>query len=201
MDFALEATAEAPTIESTMTDATAEMPSADETGTSDLPSLDESLGQVIADSGKDADATAELDLDELGLDVDGLAETEVASLDDLDATAQNEALSDTGINEELIDSGAATGTNEEISADATGLVEGLDLSDLESSGMRLAADETGQNPIVAAELEQSITDVGIDESLLEATGRTQVLSEDMAVETAAGFGANLSDYDATLLAP
>ena len=201
VDFALEATAEAPTIESTMTDATAEMPSAADTGTSDLPSLDESLGQAIADSGMDADATAELDLDELGLDVDGLAETEVASLDDLDATAQNEALSDTGINEELIDSGAATGTNEEISADATGLVEGLDLSDLESSGMRLAADETGQNPIVAAELEQSITDVGIDESLLEATGRTQVLSEDMAVETAAGFGANLSDDDATLLAP
>jgi len=67
--------------------------------------------------------------------------------------------------------------------------------------MRLAADETGQNPIVAAELEQSITDVGIDESLLEATGRTQVLSEDMAVETAAGIGANLSDDDATLLAP
>ena len=48
--------------------------------------------------------------------------------------------------------------------------------------MRLAADETGQNPMMQ-QVEED-TDVGFDESLLDATGRTQILPEDFAVETA-----------------
>jgi len=241
VDFDLEVTAQTPTIESTMTEATAEMPSPTvETptiedqfagfgeGTSELPSLDEeSLEEAISASGQDAEATAEINLDELDLGIDNLTETEVASLDEIDVTGQNEELSDTGINEALseldfddvtgknpaIDPNAtglqegldpdvtgtlqtldpeATGTQQGLDPDATGLVEGLDLSDLESSGMRLAADETGQNPMIAAESEQDVTDVGIDESLLDATGLTQVLSDDMAVDTAADLAGVVS---------
>ncbi len=220
VDFDLDITAETPTIESTMTDATAEMPALagdsptiEETfsttgeSTSELPSLDDaSLEQVIVDSGMDAEETAEINLDDLDLDIDGVSDTEAASMEDLDATGTNEALSDTGIDEALsdIDVTDVTGKNPELDPDATGLVEGLDLSDLESSGMRLAADETGQNPMVSAESgqdEPEPTDVGIDDSLLDATGLTQVLSDDMAVETAADIAGELSETDATLLAP
>jgi len=240
LDFDLDVTAETPTIESTMTEATAEMPSptvATPTiedqfagfgdGTSELPSLDDdSLEEAFSASGQDAEATAEINLDELDFGVDNLTETEVASLDDLDATGQHTELTDTGINEALsdldFDAGDVTGKNPAVDLDATGIqegldpdatgtlkgvdseatgiVEGLDLSDLENSGMRFAADETGQNPMVVAEPEQDLTDVGIDDSLLDATGLTQVLSDDMAVETAADL-AKLSDGDATMLAP
>lgn len=226
VDFDLEVTAETPTIESTMTEATAEMPAppveslaiedqfaGSGEGTSELPSLDDaSLEQAISDSGQDADETAEIDLDDLDLDIDGVSDSEVASLDNLDLTGTNESLSDTGINEALSDLDLtdvtgknpeidpdATGIQQALDPDATGLVEGLDLSDLESSGMRLAADETGQNPMVSAE--QEPTDVIIDDSLLDATGLTQVLSEDMVVETAADLAGELSDADATMLAP
>ena len=241
VDFDLDVTAETPTIESTMTEATAEMPAPTvETptiedqfagfgeGTSELPSLDEdALEEAISASGKDAAATAEINVDELDFGIDNLTQTEVASLDEIDITGQNSELSDTGINEALsdLDFGAsdvtgknpaidpettgiregldldATGVQEGLDPNATGLVEGLDLSDLESSGMRLAADETGQNPMVSAEPEREPTDVGIDDSLLDATGLTQVLSDDMAVETAADLAGALSDADATMLAP
>ena len=174
-------------------------------GASELPSLDDtSLEQAISDSGQDADETAEIDLDDLDLNIDGVSDTEVAAFDDMDVTGTNEELSDTGINEALtdLDLADATGVQQTLDPDATGLVEGLDLSDLESSGMHLAADETGQNPMVSAEPEQEPTDVGIgiDDSLLDATGLTQVLSEDMAVETAADLAGELSDADATMLA-
>ena len=47
---------------------------------------------------------AEINLDDLGLDISGLDETELASLDDLDSTsATNEAISMTGVNEALED--------------------------------------------------------------------------------------------------
>jgi len=248
VDFDLEVTAETPTIESTMTEATAEMPAATvETptiedqfagfgeGTSELPSLDEdSLAEAISASGQDADATAEINLDELDLGIDDLTETEVASLDEIDVTGHNEELSDTGINEALVgldfDDADVTGKNpaidpaatgiqqgldpdptgiqEGLDPDATGLVEGLDLSDLESSGMRLAADETGQNPMITAEPEQDpdSIDIGIDDSLLDATGLTQVLSEDMAVDTGVDFASDVTidsppEEVETLLAP
>jgi len=227
VDFDFDVTAETPTLDSSMTEATAEMPAPTvesptieeqfagfEGGTAELPSLDASLHQAIEDSGQEAEATAEINVDELGIDVEDLAETEVASLDDLDSTGQDDALSDTGINEALADLDLAdvTGKNPEIDPDATGiqqgldpdstgLVEGLDLSDLENSGLYLAADETGQNPMVSAEQEQEPTDVGIDDSLLDATGRTQVLSENMAVDTAADLAGQLGEGDATMLAP
>jgi len=199
VDLNLEDTAESPTIESsTDIDVTAEMPAPIEPtvetptieqqfegmdGTSELPSLDE----AIVDSGQEAEATAEINLDEL----------------DLDITGTNEELEDTGINEALGDIGDATGTLEAVDSDATGIGEALDLDDLQdlgdvdASGMRLAPDETGASPMLHAEDE---TDTSLDVDLLDATGRTQVLSENFAVETQSDVDAALGDDDATMLA-
>lgn len=215
LDMSLEPTAESPTIESPGTSATVEMPPTLEQsaegmdGTTELPSLDESLGQAVSDSGQETDATAEINLDDLDLDVDGLAETELASLDmDLDSTSMNEALEDTGINEQLEDTGAVTGKNPEIDPNETGVREGLDLGDLDgfddldaTGEMRLAPDETGASPMLdPLSLDEQDTDIGIDDSLLDATGLTQVLSDDLAVETAADVDEMLGDDDATMLA-
>jgi len=212
VDIDLEPTAGSPTLEAAADnfDKTAEMPApeidsptieeqfADVGGTSELPSIDESLGQAISDSGQDADQTAEINLDDLDLDIDGLAETELASLDDLDD------LDVTGRNESLPDLGEVTGKNPEVSMDDTGIRqgldisdtgigEGLDLDDLEpTKEMRLAADETGRMPM---------EDIESDQDLLDATGHTQVLSAEMAVDTAADLSGVIADGDATMLAP
>ncbi len=203
-DLSLEPTAAAPTIESDPVEKTAEMPApeidsptieqqfASFDGTSELPSLDESLVQAISDSGQDADQTAEINLDELDLDIDGLAETEEASLEDVDSTGLNETL------EELAD---ATGKNPEVSMDDTGISPTLDVSDTDigkgvdfddlepTKEMRLAKDETGRMPML---------DIESDQDLLAATGHTQVLSADMAVDTAADLSGAIADADATI---
>jgi pilus assembly protein FimV len=137
------------------------------------------LDYAVSDSGQGAEETVEINVDELDFNVAEFDESGLAGLDKPDTTGMREGLD----------------------IDSTGLVEGLDLSDLDDTGMRLAADETGQNPLVAAEAEQEPTDIVIDDELLDATGLTQVLSEDMAVETAADLGVGLSDSDATMLAP
>ena len=65
---------------------TVEMPSRDETtstptieeqfggfgGSTELPGIDETLEHALADAGQDAEETAEINLDELGLDIDDL---------------------------------------------------------------------------------------------------------------------------------
>jgi len=178
MPAALEPTVETPTIEDQF---------AGLEGTSELPSLDSALGDAIADTGMDSDATAEINLDEL----------------DLDITGTNEELSDTGINEALDELGddlsEETGKNPELDVplDSDDADE-FDFGDLEETGMRLAPDETGRMPL--ADVEQE-TDTSIDLDLLEATGRTQILSDDMAVETAADLDSDIADDDATMLAP
>ncbi len=146
MPVAAEPTVETPTIEQ-------QFEGMD--GTSELPSLDEAFAGV----GPETDATAEINLDEL----------------DLDITGTNEALEDTGINETLDDFGS-----------------------IDSTGMRLATDETGASPRLYVEED---TDTSLDIDLLEATGRTQILSEDFAVATASDVDADLGDDDATMLAP
>jgi pilus assembly protein FimV len=169
----LEATAELPIAELPVADMedTAELPTDAPTieqqfdvlgGTAELPSLDlgdeDPVDDTLDSSSQPADETAEINLDDLGLDISGLEETELASLDDLDVTGENEALSITGLNEALEDPSEVMGRNPEI-----------------------------------------------DDSLLDATGLTQVLSEDFAVETTSDVEADLhrmlSDADATMLAP
>ena len=219
-------------------DSTAEMPGAEEARetptieeqfagfdvTSELPSIPDAVEEPLAEPAPEE--TAEINLEELGLDVDSLAETEVASLDDLDdldefgeledddVTASQKILDDTSLNEALEDSIEATGRNPEIDPEATGVHASFDSDDTSfnekldidtmlssTSEMRLAADETGQNPLMQQVDED--TDVGFDESLLEATGRTQILPEDFAVETTSDARDDadvISDEAETLLA-
>ena len=198
-DVELEPTAEMPS----QTEPTVETPTIEQQfsgmeGTSELPSIDDSLGEALADSGHETEETAEINLDELDLDVDGLAETELASLDDLDETGTNEILTGdlsdiTGKNPEIDPD--ATGVQEALDPDATGIGEALNLDDIEdeigSTGLRLAPDETGRMPMLDAAEEAT--------DLLDATGHTQILSEDMAVETGTDV-ADLGDEDATMLA-
>jgi pilus assembly protein FimV len=210
IDFDLDVTGQSPTIDIPATDATVDMPATEATaempaatidsptidepflaldvGTSELPSFEESSDQAASGGSHNSDETAEINLDELDLDLGGLDETEIASLDDLDPTGHNEALSETGINEALSD------------LESTALIGGLDMDSLEDTGIRLAADETGQRPMVPIEDDQDLVGLDIDDSLLEATGMTQILSDEMGVESVAGIDANLLD-DVTMLAP
>jgi len=213
----LDVTAQSPTMESPADDATAAMPGLDATaesptieeqfagmgGTSELPAIDDDFG-LSTGAGHASDETAEINLDDLDLDLDGLDETEVASFDDLDETGTNEALDDTSINRMLEDSGAVTGKNLEFDPDSTGLQERLDassmglddefdLEDPDTTGIRLAPDETGRSPMLDAEAE-------MDADLLDATGHTQVLPDDFAVGTGVDLEEPLPDDAETLLA-
>jgi len=215
--------AESPTQEQQFEmDATGELPSIDEPRRPEIPSTD---------------ATAEIDLHDLGLDLEDLDDTELGGvfdddgISDLDDTSTSQQLevdeefditgTDIGYDED--DSLAETGRNEAVqdddSLDSTSRNKALDIDiedDLESTGMREAIDTTGIREALDASAELPSlgnddatqmasldddygddTDVGIDTSLLDATGQTQILTEDMAVDTAA----NLSDTAATLLAP
>jgi pilus assembly protein FimV len=186
MPSAEESTAEMPSMESTLETPTIEQQFDSLAGTAELPSLEDELEDAIESSGQASEETAEINLDDLGLDVDGLAETELASLDDLDATGEIPTLSDTtGINEQLQDVSEVTGKN-------------LEIDDLDSTGMRetVSADDTGINEA----LDDTSFNRQVDESLLDATGMTQVLSSDLAVDTTTDAAANLSDEDATMLA-
>ena len=195
LDVTTEATAAA---ETTYLDPTAEMPAADDSiaetpsagptaetrtieqrfdflgGTSELPSLDDDDLREEAYAG---DETAEINLDELDLDLTGLGE-----LDDLAATGRSPLLSDTGISEQLDDLSDATGRNPELDPDSTGI--------------RAATDDLAED--AADEDTEVATEVDFDDSLLDATGVTQVISEDLKVET--GINETLGDDDATLLA-
>ena len=182
VDLGGEPTVEMPSVEKTQESPTIEQQLG---ATSELPALDEMVGKARAGMGYDAEETAEINLDELGLDID-----------DLESTGTNEMLEITGSNYALDDDGEATGKNLEIDIDATGrrqaldiddtgIGEGLDFDDLDSTGMRLAPDETGRMPMLDVERE---TDTSIDADLLDATGHTQVLSEDF-----------LADDEATML--
>ena len=156
----LDDTAEA-TTEATLETPTIEQQFAGLSSTSELPSLEDTLGASPDTTSQAADQTAEINLDDLGLDLDGLDETEVASMDDLDATGELPAIGD--------------------------------LSDLTSRNKVIDPDATGEQTILRSDATDINEDMD-DAALLEATGVTQVLPEDFAVET-------LGDGDATMLAP
>jgi pilus assembly protein FimV len=131
------------------------------------------------------DATAEIDLDDLGLDLDALARSGLSDLDDdagdtgvdfsdLDETSENRALQP--------DDPESTGRNRSLDRDADA-----------TSEMPLFDESTGKNPAVA----HDETDSEIDPSLLEATGNTQVLGDDFGL----GRDGDGGDDDATMLAP
>jgi pilus assembly protein FimV len=164
-------TREMPTMESTVETPTIEQQFDVLAGTSELPSLDETAN---AESDEvSSESTAEINLDDLDLDLnlDGMDETEVASLDALD------------------------------DIDATGELPAMDdLADLTSSNPVLDPDPTGQQKALSDD-ETGINEELPDASLLDATGVTQVLPDDFMVDTGDGDYASLGDSDATMLAP
>jgi pilus assembly protein FimV len=169
-----EPTAEMPTFESPLDDSTSRSPTIEDQlaefeATGQMPALEdlEATGELPAIGDFDAgsnDATAEIDLDDLGLDLDTMRGE--ALLSDLDDTSESEVLD--------IDSLAATGRNE-VLADA---------------------DPTGRNQAIDGYDDSDSTD------LLDATGHTQVLPDDFAVETGTGTNIEkaLADDEATMLA-
>jgi pilus assembly protein FimV len=200
-----------PPDDSSATDETSEMPVADlpveevmensSAATAETPTIEqqfqmEATGELPALSEPDlavpeTDATAEINLDDLGLDIGDLDETAVET--DIGVDDPVADLEDTAVCQTLkIDDLDVTGTNEAVEddvLDATGRNPAL--SDDEATQMASLDDEydTGED-----------TDVGIDTSLLDATGQTQILTEDMAVSTATDLDINVPDNDATMLA-
>ena len=150
-----------------------------------------------------AGSTAEIDLDELDHDLASLRGAGVDSSDDFgdfgeededDVTANQKILEQTGPNEALEDSTEATSSNPAVDPAATGVHKRFDVDDTvrdealdieqllsETGQIRLAPDETGQNPLL--QRVDEATDVDFDASLLDATGRTHVLTEDFGVGT------------------
>jgi pilus assembly protein FimV len=247
VDF--DITRDSRTIDASVTeDDTAEMPAAEPRSgsptieeqfeglgeTAELPTISGMDDESIADTGQPAEATEEINLDELGLDLEELRESEAATLDalddleptevaaddeisiagvkqEIDDTTLNEILDDTGINEGLPDSAASTDKDAENDPDATGIEEPMDADttglhqdfDIEAalsstSEMRLAADETGMNPLM--ELVDESKDVEFDDSLLEATGHTQILPDEFAVDVPDAGETSASDREETVLA-
>lgn len=205
-----EVTQESPTIEQPL-EATGEMPSLGADDATEIASLDDFLT---------SDATAEIDLDDLGLDLDSLANSNVEDvaatdgdfLSDLDDTGESQTL-------QIDDSMIATGRNKMLAADdleATGQNPELpddvastgmhDISDIEkelaaTGEMPTIEEVTGRNPALP-ETDLEDTDLGLDASLLDATGQTQVLPADFVVETGTGTNIEkaLADDEATMLA-
>jgi len=217
--------------------ATREMPSSG--GTTRTPTIEqqfdlEATGELPSVSGRDkpefpsTDATAEIDLDDLGLDLDSLEETALA--DDLDDLSLGDADDDTsrtaqldeedleptarreGVDEDEV--AAATGRHVAIDLDdddtaATSLQEALDVEESlvatgELPGMDEEDDDDATTGVRRALADGDATqlaslddedDLGVDTSLLDATGQTQILSDDFAVDTATDIG----ESDATML--
>ncbi len=202
----LEATAETPTIEQQFaTDATGELPEISDVGAA-IP---------------EADATAEINLDDLGLDLGNLEETSVATdiaddelLDDLEDTAKGQrlvmdsALAGTGTD---LDELAETGRNPAVDdvAGQTGMHGALDIEDAlaatgempslgEGTGVMPALGDDEATMLASLDDDGEDTDVGIDTSLLDATGQTQVLTDDIAAEMSGIIEADLSATDSNL---
>lgn len=158
-------TVESPTIESPAAESTVETP------TIEQPSR--------ISAGRDGDATAEIDLDDLGLDLQDLAASGLGDLDDsfgdLDPTTESGVLA-------ANDDDEATGRNLRLD----------DSSDGATSEIPFLDETTGRNPALSDDDAHSDTDVDldVDATLLDATGHTQVLRDDEA----------LGDNDRTMLA-
>jgi pilus assembly protein FimV len=203
--------------------------------TGELPAMPDTGSDATVDI-PPADATAEIDLDDLGLDLDGLEETAMAAdigepddidglsadddleatgrhaaADDLEVTGRHEMTEATSIQETLQvtdDDGSSTGVREALNVEeeltGTGELPMLD-DDGDTTGIRQALSDDDATQLASLDDEDDDTaedtGVGLDTSLLDATGQTQILTEDMAVQTATDIDANIGDADATMLAP
>jgi pilus assembly protein FimV len=196
-------TMESPTIKLTKSSRTIETPTIEQQfatleATGELPSLADNDETALASLDDDDDegrkeSTAEINLDDLDLDLAGLGGADMAEdaddvidLSDLDDTSESRTLQ--------FDS----------DPDSTGRNLSLDeFDDTASTGKNPEVSDTGLHRAFGGDDDKEDTDVGleIDRSLLDATGMTQVLSDEMAVATGNDFGSALSDEERTMLAP
>lgn len=174
LDFAFTESDAKSDPERTDYDLTAEMPTQE--STLESPTIEQQF-DGLGGRAQASDATAEINLDDLGLDLGDLERTELASLDELDATGELPLLNDPA---------EVTGKNLEIDPDSTGLQA------------TLGNDDTGINE--AIDIDSTYSGSGMDVSLLDATGETQVLPDDFAVATMSDIERQLGDADATMLA-
>jgi pilus assembly protein FimV len=199
------AESDAPTIEQQFDslDATGEMPSADEAAPDDATEIANVFDDEQAEATRPpADATAEIDLDDLGLDLEGIDDTQIAGDDDLDD--QISGLDETS-ESQTVDDLTITGKNLAVGEEqlgATGIQRALNIDDESAETGEVPAIEEPTDTNLALPDTKSIddTDVEIDIGLLDATGQTQALSDDMAVDTSTDAGASLSEEDETQLA-
>jgi pilus assembly protein FimV len=201
-----EATTESPTIESptmesaisdnTMESPTMEQPVEDTDGTSELPAISE----ADDDSRWASDATAEIDLADLGLDLDDLARSGLDTNFDDDELAANTDFSDIdetserrALQPDMDDTGRNAGLPDDDEDADTGVHERFDMDDATGATSEMPAldDETGKNPAV---LDSTDADIDFDSSLLDATGHTQILGDAFDAT-----GKDIEDDDKTML--
>ncbi len=129
-------------------------------------------------------------------------DTQIAGDDDLED--QISGLDDTS-ESQTIDDLTVTGKNLAVGEEqlgATGIQKALQIDDESAATGEMPTLEDPTDTNLALPESKSIddTDVEIDIALLDATGQTQALSEDMAVDTSSDVGASLSDEEETMLA-
>jgi pilus assembly protein FimV len=212
-----ESTVESPTVQAAAADSTIESPTIerpleDVDGTSELPSISASDDDAERWGG---DATAEIDLADLGLDLEALAKAGLdedlddgdedaidLDLSDLDQTSENKALQP---DLEVDVTGRNPALDDEDESSSTGLHERFDAAEDEGATSEMPALEevTGKNPAVseldeAGELGSTDVDIDFDIGLLDATGQTQILSGDF---TSGDAAAPLEDDEKTVQSP
>jgi len=162
------------------------------------------------------DATAEINLDELGLDLDALGESSLAADIENEAETMESLLDDTSKVAILADDLDATGKSLEVALDdaleVTGQNPQLDVDDefdlSEATGLHAALDETDASDATGMRVAlPDLDDLSIpgddpesETSLLDATGQTQVLPENYAVDTSGDAGAMIEDDAQTMMA-
>jgi pilus assembly protein FimV len=207
-------TSETPTIEQQFEnfDATGQVAALVDDDATQLASLDDEFAST--------DATAEINLDDLGLDLDALADSNVTGDIASDAETMESILDDTS-KVEVLSMGdlEATGKNLEVDIDddalqVTGQHVAIDEDEFDPSdatGLQSTltaldeadtADVTGRNPVLPDLDDLSIPgdDPESEKSLLDATGQTQVLSDDFAVDTFGGDEPAIADDEQTMMA-
>lgn len=192
---------------------------ADEQADADDDGLDFDFGDSDEDTGGsitqemperfgDDDSTVESPtLESTGIDSDDTVEqpagglestSELPSLDSDDIESQLSGLADSGDATAEIDL-------DDLGLDLDGLAGDLDddnlLSDDEPTGTSLSDDlaETGRNPQIPSDDDD--VDVTVENALLDATGQTQVLPDDFAIETSTNLQVEADDDGAEMLPP
>ena len=162
------------------------------------------------------DATAEINLDDLGLNMDALGESSLAADIENEAETMESILDDTSKVETLTSDLDATGKSLKVDLDdpleVTGQNPQLDVDDefdlSDATGLQPLLDETDASDVTGMNIAlPDLDDLSIpgddpesETSLLDATGQTQVLPADYAVETSGDAGAMIEDDAQTMMA-